>query len=140
MENRWVCWDLENNACSIIADQAMDPAGLTPQNDLVVSPIATEPESFEFATIGGDGGLNFWRIDRSYPPGSVERVSQHAPSLPADLVGTHWTCGAYTDVPVVKYDSPILILGAADGSLCAYNPKTLEFVDNGIKRTIRSGA
>jgi hypothetical protein len=41
MENRWVCWDVSIGAV-ILADQAMDRDGLSPQNALVVSNPKTE--------------------------------------------------------------------------------------------------
>jgi WD40 repeat protein len=94
----------------------------------------------EFATVGGDGGLNFWRIDRSLPQSSAERTTRHAPTLPPDLIGTHWVTAAYTDLPIARYEGQILLLGGADGSLCAYDPKGQEFLDCGAKRRVREAA
>lgn len=104
---------------------------------MVVTKGSTEPvEVIEFCTIGGDCGLNFWRIDTRMPHSSAERSTRKMVQIPPDLIGTHWVTAAYTDLPISRYESHILLLGGSDGSLCAYDPKNLEFLDCGAKRRV----
>ena len=115
----------------------MERAGLAPQNDLVVNPCPTVAGTIEFITVGSDGNLNFWLIDRKLDSSDENHKKHHAPALPAELLGTHWTTATYTDGNVKGYDSVVLILGSIDGHLSAYDPAKEEFVEGGAKRRVR---
>jgi hypothetical protein len=59
--------------------------------------------------------------------------------VPAEFLQTDFTSIAFTQHLGAPYNTYLVVLGASDGSMTAFDHKTQTFVENGVKKWAISG-
>ena len=86
-------------------------------NKIVINP-HTDDGDVDFCTVGQQGCLVIWKFDPSQ-----NLVFEIEPEMNQDLKNTDFTCATYTPKLPAPHNSDLILLGTADGAMCAVNPE-----------------